>query len=147
MTLLGRINTCTFLEMDFSKIISSILNISCVWLAVNRVYCNKQQCAGLVCSMTWRKSLLLLTALNPGGIQRRGGYVHPRARRAACEVPPRRARLGVVPGRDRSSRIGRRDGDSHISSQPDTKPTCPLNREIRAQELTLLRTEQTASHL
>lgn len=116
-------------------------------LAVSRVYCNKQQCSVHDCFMTWRKSLLLLTALIPGGIQRRGGYVHPRARCAACEVPPRRALLGVVPGRDRSSRIGRRDRDSHIFNQPDTKQTCPLNPEIRAQELTLLRTEQTASHL
>lgn len=38
--------------------------MSCLWRAVNRVYCNKQHCTVHVCSVTWRKSLLLFGALN-----------------------------------------------------------------------------------
>lgn len=40
-----------------------------------------------------------------------------------------------------------RGGFAHLQPARRTAPTRPLNREIRAQELTLLRDEQTANHL
>lgn len=93
--------------------------MSCLWRAVSRVYCNKQHCTVHVCYMTWRKSLSLSGALNPAGAQRWRGDVRPRPRRAGCEAPPRRARLGVVPRRGTGS--GRREGGfAHLQSARHT---------------------------
>lgn len=87
-------------------------------------------------------------ALSPAGPRRCRGGVGPRPRRAGCEAPPRRARPGVVPGRGTGSSLGRREeGFARLQPARHTAPARPLNREIRAQELALLRDAQTANHL
>lgn len=71
----------------------------------------------------------------------------PTVRGAGCAAPPRRARLGVGSGEPQLPALAGEQGIRASPASPTAAPARHLSRQIRAQELALLRDAQTASHL